>query len=118
MAIGTLFSLPTSVEDWTQFSFANADSHIKIAAAIQKKYGTLIATYPLDPIPWLDFDQKTINPVWLYNHQQAHDAQDGILGIQGADYTVGDLNRRDELDNFIRLHGNEHLLAETSLGVT
>jgi hypothetical protein len=56
--------------------------------------------------------------VWLYNHQQAHDAQDGILVIQGADYTVGDLTRRDELDNFIRLHGNEHQIAEAMLGVT
>jgi hypothetical protein len=118
MAIGTLFSLPNTAEDWLQFSFANADSHIKIAAAIQKKYGRLIPTFPLDPVPWLDFDRRIINPVWLYNHQQAHDLQDGILGIQGADYTAGDLNRRDELDNFTRLHGNEHLLAETMLGVT
>jgi hypothetical protein len=118
MAIGTLFALPGSAEDWLQFSFANADSHIKIAAAIQKKYGMLIPTYPLDPIPWEDFQRLIANPVWLYNHQNSHNAQDGILGIQGADYTTGDLSRRDELDNFIRLHGNEHLLAETMLGVT
>jgi hypothetical protein len=112
MAIGALFSLPHSREDWLQFSFANADSHIKIAAAIQKKYGVMVPTYPLDPIPWFDYQ------TWARNHQQAHDAQDGILGILGADFTTGDLTRSDELENFVRLHGNEHLLAEQMLGVT
>lgn len=112
MALGTLFNIPRSQSDWLQFSFANADSHIKIAAAIQRKFGRLIPTFPLDPIPWFDFQ------TWAYNHQQAHNFQDGILGIQGADYTVGDLNRQDELANFILLHGNEHQIAETMLGVT
>ena len=117
MAIGTLFTLPNTADDWLQFSFANLDSHIKIAAAIQKKYGTLISTYPLDPIPWLDFDRKIINPVWLYNHQAAHNFQNAILGIEGNDLTVLDWSRPDEVASWIDLHANEHRVAAQRLGL-
>lgn len=112
MAIGTLFNIPRNPETWNQFSFANFDSHNKIAQAIFAKYGILIPTFPLDPIPWFDFS------TWARNHQQAHDEQNGILAISGADYTTGDLSREDELSNFIRLHANEHQIAEQMLGVT
>jgi hypothetical protein len=112
MAIGTLFNIPRTPEQWNEFAFANFDSHNKIAQAIYRKYTILIPTYPLDPIPWFDFQ------TWARNHQQSHDQQDGILNIQGSDFTSGDLSREDELANFIRLHGTEHQLAEAMLGVT
>ena len=112
MALGPLFNIPRTPEQWAEFAFANFDSHNKIADGIFKKYGLVIQTFPLDPIPWWDF------PTWARNHQLAHDQQDGILGIQGADYTTGDLSREDQLANFIRLHGDEHQVAEQMLGVT
>lgn len=112
MALATLFNIPKTRQDWLEFSFSNQDSHNKIAIAIFQKYGISIQGYPLDPIPW--FELQT----WARNHQQWHNDQNAILGIGGADLTIGNLDRQDEIANFIRLHGNEHLLAETQLGVT
>lgn len=110
MALGPLFSVPRTPEDLQTFSFANFDSHNRIAIAINAKYGINIQTFPIDPFVLTD-------PVILRNHQQAHNLQNGILGINGADYTEFDFSREDEFDQFIQLHGNEHRLAENKLGI-
>jgi hypothetical protein len=111
MALAPLLSIPRGAADWSVFSFNNFDSHNRIAIAIFKKYGTNIQTFPLDPIPWNDL------ATWARNHQEAHNLQNGILGIAGADFTSGDLSREDELASFTRLHGSEHQLAELMLGI-
>lgn len=112
MALGPLFNIPRTPEDWATFAFHNFDSHNRIAIAINAKYQINIDTFPLDPIPLNDIE------TWARNHQQAHNLQNGILGISGADFTSGDFSREDELANFIQLHGNEHRLAENKLGIT
>lgn len=110
MALAPLFSFIRTPEDWSIFSFHNFDSHNRIAIAINAKYGINILTFPIDPFVLND-------PNVLRNHQQAHNLQNGILGINGADFTEFDFTREDELANFIQLHGNEHRLAEDKLGI-
>lgn len=111
MSLAPLFNVIRTPEDLNIFSFHNFDSHNRIAIGIYAKYGINIQTFPLDPFVLND-------PVVLRNHQQAHDAQNGILGINGADFTSIDFSREDEVANFVQLHGNEHRLAEDKLGIT
>ena len=116
MALATLLNLPTSPELVAQFSFANQDSHVKIAAAIREnqKYRQNIPIYPLDPIP--PFAAGRL--VWGLNHQNAHNTQNQILRIQGQDITSVDFQNDEQLAAWIQQHFIEHYLAETMLGVT
>lgn len=114
MGLATLLNLPTTPELITQFSFANADSHQKIAAALQAKMTIIIPVYPLDPIP--PTQEGLLD--WGLNHQNAHNAQNEPLGIQGDDITAIDFKNEEQLAAWVQQHFIEHYLAETKLGVT
>jgi hypothetical protein len=115
LALAVLLNLPTTPELVAQFSFANQDSHVKINAAIQAnpKFGQILPVYPLDPIP--PFQNGRIT--WGLSHQNAHDNQNQVLGIQGQDITAWPENE-EQMAAYIQQHFIEHYLAETMLGVT
>ena len=115
MGLATLLNLPTTPELLTQFSFANQDSHRKIAAAaFAQKNGVVLPVYPVDPIPLFGGGIQ----VFGYNHQVMHDAMDALLGIQGQDLTGLNFENEAQLSAWIQQHFIEHYQAETMLGVT
>lgn len=115
MGLATLLNIPNTLELIAQFASANQDSHVKITAAIRanSKFGQTIPVYPLDPIPPTENGLM----VWGLNHQNWHNNQNLILGVQGQDISL--FPRTDEeMAAWIQDHFIEHYLAETMLGVT
>ena len=95
-----------------EFSFANQDHHLQIAREIYRQANLIIPVYSLDPINPQDAG------VFLYQHQQAHNAQNSILGIAGNDLTTIDLTNKGELEEWILIHFQEHYTAQQLLGLT
>jgi hypothetical protein len=114
MGLANLLNLPVTPELINAFSFANQDSHQKIAAAILKKFDKTVPLYPLDPIP--PTQEGLLD--WGLNHQAAHSAQNDILNIQGQDISEVNFENEEQLASWIQEHFVEHYLAETQLGVT
>lgn len=108
--LAALLNIPKDYAEWSHFSFHNQDSHHLIAKALGQK-GTPIPDFLLDPIPMNNF------LFWAEQHQAAHEAFNGILGLGGSDLTDLDLNRPDQVSSWMRLHFNEHLLASQKLGI-
>lgn len=110
--LANVANIPFDEDSFFEWSFSNQDEHLKIADSILRKTGTSIQRYILDPIP-------LNNPgVWLYNHQAAHNVQNGILGITGNDLTSVDFNSPEQVADFVWLHFTEHYQAAQKLGLT
>jgi hypothetical protein len=115
VGLATLLNLPRDQNLIGQFSFANQDSHRKIAAAVfAQMKGMIIPQYALDPIPLFQGGLLT----WGLNHQATHNVQNEILGIQGEDLTSLDFQDEAQLSSWIQQHFIEHYQAEAKLGVT
>jgi hypothetical protein len=115
MSLATLLNLPTTNHLIQQFSFANQDSHRKIADAVfAQMKGMVIPVFAVDPIPL--FPGGLLD--WSLSHQAMHNVQNEILGIQGEDLTSLDFQDEAQLSSWILQHFNEHYLAESKLGVT
>ena len=48
--LAALLNVPQTEEQWRQFSYDHRNSHDKIRAAIQKKFGVNLTDYLVDPI--------------------------------------------------------------------
>lgn len=112
MSLANLFNVPRTEQELLIWSFSNQAEHNLIINAILTQKGVVLNNYPLDPIPMFDVDS------WARGHQSLHNDFTAVLGIAGVDLT--DISFKDEgrLASFIRLHGNEHLLAAAKLGIS
>lgn len=112
--IAGLFNIPTAGQDeFYRWSFDNQDAHGKIISAIFQQKNVLLDSYILDPMP---MPNDPNFGVWAYNHQSAHSAYEGILNIQGSDYTDVDWTKEDQVESWIRIHAFSHQQAQQILG--
>ena len=112
MSLASLYSVPESPGDWHVWSFANADSHLRIIQAIFAQQKQELPYLSVDPIPWDSLSD------WLRNHQQMHNDMDGVLDIQSSDFTIPSFRDRADMEAFILAHADEHRSAEQALGLT
>ncbi len=105
MPVANLFNVPEGEDDFSIFSFNNADQHALITSAIASQRGVSLPAYILDPIPSAD------PATWLAIHQASHNAFTAILGIAGVDLTDVDFNDPEQAASWHRLHGEEHRQA-------
>lgn len=108
--IAALYNIPTSREQWLQFSFNNFDAHEVAARLLRQTVGSSLDTFVLDPIPFDDFGS------WLYTHQTAHNVVNGILGLQGNDLSEMDPQDITQVTEWIELHAKEHVAWGQALG--
>lgn len=112
MTTSNLLNVPSSPESWAWFSFSNQDSHIKIVRRAFQVLKVKLQEFPLDPMPLQDLG------AWAYQHQQAHDQMNAVLGIAGNDFTALDLEAPDQVSSWIRNHFENHLQASDILKLT
>lgn len=112
MTLATLYNIPNDENSLAEFSFTNADEHTKIARAVLTNYAVTLPLFVLDPVPLFDMG------AWLYQHQQAHNQQNSVLGIAGNDLTDVDFTSPDQIANWIQLHVAEHIQAANILRLT
>lgn len=110
MGLAGILNVPETEQDFLTWGFKNAELHLRIETRLQG-LGVSLVPYILDPIPLFDTDG------WLARHQQAHDDFNGVLNISGADLSTVDFKNREELEAWILLHEQEHLLANQILGI-
>ena len=113
MSVATLFNLPDprdprSMAEW---SFSNADSHLQIILAIQRKHGKLLTSYVLDPLPVEDI------PTFLQRHQAMHADMASVTGIGTNNYTAIDFNDPSAVAYYFQLHAAEHVRTHNLLGI-
>jgi hypothetical protein len=107
-----LYNVPRSPTEWSEWTFANSDSHRLIVLALQQKYPMMrFDTYALDPLPQTDI------PSFLLRHQLMHNQMDAPLGISGQDYTALNFDDPSSLEYLFRLHANEHIQAHSILRI-
>ena|SRR5215475_2059911 len=99
---------PASMAIW---SFANQAHHIDIRRVLFEQTGLTYDQFILDP-----FDPKEIDR-WVYWHQNMHESQNALLGIQGYDLTGVDFEDPDGLKDWVYNHANEHYQAGQILGL-
>jgi len=112
MSAAQLFNIPVTSEQRAEWVFANASSHNSIVDAILAQKGQNLTRFSLDPL------NPTNIQDFLLGHQFMHDQMDQVLGIGGNDYTSFDPNDPSAVDYLWQQHANEHILAETQLGIS
>lgn len=106
-----LLNVPSTPEQWLEFSYHHRTSHDAIRAAILTKFNTNLPDYPVDPIDPGNFDQ------FLQFNSQLHIDMNGPTKNQGSDLQDANLNDEREKVAWIFLHYQEHFAAESALGV-
>lgn len=109
--LARLLNIPRSPDEWSVWSFNHRDSHQRIRAAIQEKYGATLPDYQLDPI----FPQDLQG--WLQRNAQSHIDFDGVLELQSSDLLEVDFQNDGESQAWHNLHYQEHYNAELALGI-
>jgi hypothetical protein len=106
-----LLNTPRSQEEWLRWSFHHRGSHDLIRSTIRQQNSVNLSDYIIDPI---SFQQPH---GWLENNTQLHTDMNGVLGKPGVDLEDLDFQNDHQLRAWIYLHYQEHLTAETTLGI-
>ena len=109
--LADLYNVPTTDSERAQWAFAHMAHHRDINQEIYSLIKVALPEYILDPIDPNDVGQ------WEYQHQQMHDAQNAILGIQGQDLTGVDWKDQRLLAGWIFLNQSEHYQASNILEI-
>lgn len=94
---------------------ANAAQNVDIGDSIlfgPQSSPLALTQYPLTPL-----DPNSLG-TWLYYHQVMHNQINGVLGTTGYDLLDYDWTDPDQLSEWLRLNGDEHVRICTALGVT
>jgi hypothetical protein len=109
--LADLYNVPSNDEERAQWSFAHMAHHRDINRRIYELVKIALPEYILDPVNPSDSGE------WEYQHQLMHDAQNGLLGIQGQDLTGIDWKDQRILSGWIFLNSNEHYQASNILEI-
>jgi hypothetical protein len=112
MSLAGLYNYPLDPRSMDEWSFANADSHTQIIAAILAQKQIPLTPYVLDPLPTDDV------PSFLLRHQAMHADMAGVTGIGTNNYTAIDFNDLALLRYYMDLHAAEHAATHAFLGIT
>lgn len=97
-----------AAEEW---AFNNADDHVAIRDAAQRKgFGNLTA-WPLWPVGWKEQQSFELQ------HQSAHNEMNAALGLAGVDLTGVDLTDPGKSASWHQQHFSEHQAARAKLGI-
>lgn len=111
MAVADLYNVPKTPQDFHSWSFAHMAHHRAEVEAIFARTGIQLPIYVLDPV---DLE----NPgVFMYQHQQMHNAIDALTGVDGYDLTDVNLQEDREFSGWIFLNAQLHYNEATVLGV-
>lgn len=111
MSVPAIYNMPSNRDELNMWAFANAAHHADINRRIFQLTGGVLPSFVLDPIPPNDISS------WSYLHQQMHNAQNEVLGIQGNNLVDVNWSNPNELAEWIDAHASEHYQAGAILGL-
>ena len=109
--LADLYNVPATDQERAQWSFAHMAHHRDINRRIYELVKIALPEYILDPVNPEDAGD------WEYQHQQMHDNQNAVLGIDGQDLTGVDWKDPRILAGWIFLDANEHVQASAILEI-
>ena len=104
-----LFNTPKNADDWSVWSWHNANDHLEIRQAIAAQKKTNLTDYQVYPI----FEGDV--PGFLQRHSQLHIEMLGALGLQGEDLLDVDFNDESQKEAWMNLHVRDHIAARAAL---
>ena len=113
-AIANLANIPGTPEEFLQWSFAHANHHANINAAVYNQLGIVLPSFVLDPF---NPDDAESAQTWAYQHQLMHQNQNAVLGIEGLDLTEVDWQDPGNRASWINSNFSEHFQASNFLGI-
>lgn len=111
MALASLYNVPSTDNERSQWAFAHMAHHRDINRKIYELLAIALPEFILDPINPADMGS------WEYQHQEMHNNQDSILGIAGFDLSELDWTNQNELAGWIYLNALEHKQASDILEI-
>ncbi len=111
MTVATLFQRPETADEFSTWSFTHQAMHRDIARVIFEVSGIRLDEFVLDP-----FDPKD-EASWATTHQIMHEQMNRVLGISGFPLNAVDWSNSDQLETWLRVHGNEHFQAGQILNI-
>ena len=112
MTVASLLNIPTTPEEFAEWSFSHAAHHRDCSRATLAAKNVVLPEYILDPINLEDGFGT-----WLYQHQAMHNTQNSALGTAGFDLTDVDWQDQGQFASWIQDNENEHYQWATILGV-
>lgn len=110
-AIASLYNVPATDIERSQWAFAHMAHHRDISRVLYNLTTIMLPEFILDPININDTGS------WEYQHQQMHDNQNALLGIDGFDLTGLDWKKNNELAGWVFLNAQEHVQAAEILRI-
>jgi hypothetical protein len=112
MTVAALLNIPTTQDQFNDWSFAHAAHHRDCIRAAETKGSTGLNEFILDPVDLVNgFGQ------WIYTHQTMHNQMNAALGTEGFDLTDTNWQDQGEFAAWIQNNENEHYQWATVLGV-
>lgn len=111
MALASLYNVPSTDTERSQWAFAHMAHHRDINRKIYELLAIALPEFILDPINLAE------TGTWEYQHQEMHNNQNSILGIAGFDLSELDWGNQNQLAGWIFLQGQEHREAATILEI-
>lgn len=111
MALASLFNVPSTDTERAQWAFAHMAHHRDINRRLYELTLVALPEFILDPINIDDTGS------WEYQHQQMHNDENQLLGIDGFDLTGLDWKNQNELAGWVYLNAQEHRQASDILEI-
>lgn len=111
MSLASLFNVPGSDEELSEWSFSHQAHHRDVNQQIYNLGGGNVIEYILDPLN--PYDVGT----WTYQHQDWHNRVNEILGLSGYDLTGVEFRDPAQSSGWIWLNSDEHRRWSDLLGV-
>lgn len=109
MALASLYNVPSTDTERSQWAFAHMAHHRDINRKIYELLAIALPEFILDPI------NPAETGTWEYQHQEMHNNQNSILGIAGFDLSELDWANQNELAGWVYLNALEHKQASDIL---
>lgn len=111
MALASLFNVPSTDAERSQWAFAHMAHHRDINRRIYELTLVALPEFILDPVNIADMG------TWEYQHQEMHNNQNQLLGIAGFDLSELNWSNQNELAGWVFLNANEHRQASDILEI-
>lgn len=111
MSLAAILYPPPEERGFDEWTFQHLAHHQAIITAARQVKGATLTLENIYPVSPNNLEQ------FLYLHQEMHNAQNALLGINGNDLSSTDFKNKKEADAWYYLHWTEHQSAASQLGL-
>ena len=111
MGLVNIYTPDPGPDGWQLFWWHNWNEHLSIMQAILAQKNITLQSYGINP--WIPEDKDNI----LSRHQQFHNDMNLVMGVQGENLAVLEIDDPQAVKQWVWQHYNEHLGVQTLLKI-